>query len=472
VVGTITLLLSLVVSADAVLHKQDSRAVVGWVGLIWLVPILGAVLYVLFGINRIKRRAIELRQDHPHRQATAEEHRIDWATLAGLLPEESRHLITLARLVDQVTCAPLTGGNRVIPLVNGDAAYPAMLDTIEQASASIALSTYIFDNDRAGRMFADTLARAVERGLEVRVLVDEVGSRYSFPSIVATLQKRRIRVARSLGAFLPWRMPYMNLRHHRKILVVDGRIGFTGGMNIREGHMLGWGTSYPIQDMHFRFEGPVVAPMMRAFMEDWAFSTSEVLEGEVWFPQLKPVGPVAARGIVDGPDEDLEKIRWTKLGALSRSQRSVRIVTPYFLPDEALITSLNVAAMRGVQVDIVLPEINNLQLVKWACTAQLWQVLKYGCRIWLSPPPFDHTKLMLVDGAWALVGSANWDPRSLRLNFEFNVECYDIQLVAELDRLVDEKIKEGRTLTLDEVNGRNLPIKLRDGVARLFSPYL
>ena len=147
-------------------------------------------------------------------------------------------------------------------------------------------------------------------------------------------------------------------------------------------------------------------------------------------------------------------------------------MTPYFLPEASLIAALNVAALRGVEVDIILPSANNLTLVKWASTAHLWQVLNRGCRVWLSPPPFDHTKLMLVDRVWVLFGSANWDPRSLRLNFEFDVECYDPELAEDLDQWMRKQRKQARQITLEEVDGRPIPIRLRDGVARLLTPYL
>ena len=198
----------------------------------------------------------------------------------------------------------------------------------------------------------------------------------------------------------------------------------------------------------------------------------EVLEGEPWFSDAPADGPAVARGIPDGPDDDFEKLRLAIHGAIACARTSIIIATPYFLPDASLITALNVAAMRGVDVDIILPEANNLKMVKWASTALLWQLLERGCRVWLSPPPFDHTKLLLVDGLWTLLGSANWDPRSLRLNFEFNVECYDRELAASLTALVRGKIQQSRPLSLADMDGRSLPIRLRDGVARLFSPYL
>jgi cardiolipin synthase len=359
----------------------------------------------------------------------------------------------------------------VTPLVN-EAAYTAMLQAIDEAARSITMTTYIFDNDRAGQMFLEALARAVGRQVEVRVIVDDVGARYTWPSIVRPLRRAGIPVSRFLPKLMPWAFPYANLRNHRKILVIDGRLGFTGGMNIREGHCPEWKPRHAIDDLHFFVEGPVVTQLQEVFVHDWAFCTGELLAGEVWFGPTEKVGAAFARGISDGPDDDFEKLRTTILGALACAESTVQIVTPYFLPDSGLITALNITALRGVQVDILLPQKGNLRLVQWASTAQLWQILERGCRVWLSPPPFDHTKLMIVDGLWTLLGSANWDPRSLRLNFEFNLECYDQNLAQDLGELIQQKLKRCQPLTLADVDGRSLPIKLRDGVARLFSPYL
>lgn len=471
-VGGLTVLLAIIASGHAILHKSDVRAAAGWAGLIWLVPVLGTVLYVLLGINRIRRRAAELRRETFHLQASTEELRIHHRGLRDVLPEGAKHLDALAQLVDRITRVPLAEGNQVDVLVNGDEAFPRMLEAIDAAEDTVALCTYIFDRDRAGQAFADALVRAVGRGVAVKVLVDSVGVRYSVPPMTRTLRRRGVRVARFLHSAVPWRMPYMNLRTHRKILVVDGRVGFTGGMNIRSGHLIRSKPPSPVQDLHFRIRGPVVSQMTHVFAEDWAFTTREMLQGEAWFPPQPEAGPVVARGISDGPDKDMDKLRWAMLGALARARSSVRIVTPYFLPDETLITSLNLAAMRGVRVDIVLPEVNNLPYVQWAACAQLHQVLGHGCKVYLGPPPFDHTKMMVVDGAWSLIGSANWDPRSLRLNFEFNLECYDVGLAETLSRLAEDKIARGRPLTLNEINARSLPVRLRDGVARLASPYL
>jgi cardiolipin synthase len=313
----------------------------------------------------------------------------------------------------------------------------------------------------------------VKRGVEVRVLIDGVGVRYSRPSIVRALRAQGIPVALFLPTtYLPWRHSYFNMRNHRKLLVVDGEVGFCGGMNIRDSCVLALKKEYPVADLHFRFRGPVVAQMMTALAFDWTFTTREQLAGPAWFPPLANAGDVLARGIPDGPDEDFEALIIAILGALSQATHSVRIVTPYFLPDPTLIDALRVAALRGVQVDVLLPARGNLRFVQWAATAQLSQIVRWGCRVHLSPPPFDHSKLFLVDGTWAMVGSANWDPRSLRLNFEYVVECYSPEFVARLDKVFEEKLAASRPLTLEDLDARSLPVKLRDGVVRLAQPYL
>jgi cardiolipin synthase len=271
---------------------------------------------------------------------------------------------------------------------------------------------------------------------------------------------------------MPWRVATINLRNHRKSLVVDGQVAFTGGMNIRHGNMLAEHPRHPVQDLHFRVTGPVVAELQEAFANDWAFTTNEILDGETWFPEIAETGDVIARVIPDGPDADFEKARWTLLAALAEAQTSLKILTPYFLPDNALITALNLAALRGVRVDILLPAKNNLPFVHWASCALWWQVLERGCHIWLTPAPFDHSKLMIVDGHWVLLGSANWDTRSLRLNFELNVEAYGRAFAKEMEGIFAKKIAAAREVTLEEMDGRTLLIKLRDSIARLFSPYL
>ena len=459
-------------SAHVVLTKRDSRAAIGWVGVIWLAPILGTVFYLTFGINRIQRKARMLRGGKLISDAALGQRPLEEEVLQRVLGADALHLMGLVRYVSRLTHLPLLDGNHITPLTTGRQAYDEMLSAIEAAQHTVGLMTYIFDNDAAGQQFADALAKAQERGVQVRVLIDDVGARYTFPSIKWLLRRRGVRFTTFLPTLLPGRLHYANLRSHRKIMVVDGLLAFTGGMNIRRGHLCEAGDRHPINDLHFRVEGPVVEHLSEAFTFDWEFAAGERLEGPTWFPKLSPVGQSICRGLPDGPDFDTDKIVLTILGAIGCARDSIEIVTPYFLPEQPLITALTVAAMRGVAVNILLPEKNNLKTVEWACMAQLWQVLIRGCRVWLTPPPFDHTKIMIVDGVWSFIGSANWDPRSLRLNFEYNVECYDRDLAGQLAALVRAKRSAAREITLAEVDSRPVWRRLRDGVCRLALPYL
>jgi cardiolipin synthase len=465
-------LLALLGSGHALLYKRDSRGAALWVGFIWFAPLVGAILYFIFGVNRIKRQALLLRGDLQHVRASLPTPVCSLEALATSLPAHASHLASLASTANTLATRPLLAGNQVDLLIDGDAAFPAKLDAIASARESITLSTYIFDRDEAGLAFARALGDAVRRGVAVRVLIDATGSRYSLPSILGTLRGERVRYARFLSTFPIWQLVSLNLRNHRKIMVADGRIGFTGGMNLRVGSWRTKGPKHPVQDLHFRLAGPVVSHLQEVFADDWFFTTREALRDRRWFPALESCGPTIARGIADGPDEDFEKLRWTILAALATARSSVRIATPYFLPDPTIIAALNLAAMRGVAVHILIPARSNLPFVQWASAAHWWQLLERGCRLWLSPPPFDHSKIFVVDDHWSLVGSTNWDPRSLRLNFEFNVECYDAGLARSLAGWFDQQLRQSHETSLAEADARSLPVRLRDGAARLFTPFL
>jgi len=458
VLGGIMMVLT---AAHAVMFKRDGRTALGWLAFIGLAPVIGAMAYIGFGINRVRRQSrvkeIGARIQHPPTSR--------W-------PDAPIHLGPLQRLTENLSRFPLVAGHNVDILEEGEQAYPAMLDAIAGAKASIALSTYIFDNDRTGKVFVGALKAAVDRGVEVRVLVDAVGLRYSRPPLTRTLKKAGIPYARFMPPVLPWAI---NLRNHRKILTIDGVVAFTGGMNIRHGHLVEDDPKRPVRDVHFRLTGPIVTQLQHIFAEDWAFARREHLGGELWFPTIvEPDGGLdrMSRAIAGGPDEDFQTIHLAMTGALTTAEHRAIIVTPYFLPDPSLITALNVAALRGVQVDILLPRNNNNYLVKWASQATLWQVLERGCRVWYSSGPFDHAKLFVVDDVWTMLGTANWDPRSLRLNFELMVEAYDPDLAARVTALCDARIATAARVTLEQVDKRSVPVRLRDAIARLMVGFL
>lgn len=461
IIAVLHLIVALGVTGHVLLTKRDIGASIGWIGIAWLSPFLGAVLYLTFGINRVVRRARRLRPNAGEGDAEG---------LANHHQHRADHLGPLDRAAHRITRRPAETGNEVAVLLQGDEAYPRMLEAIAAAQTSVALSSYILRADEAGGRFIAALIAAQQRGVAVRVLIDGIGSGYFRSPAFGALRRGGVPVARFLHSALPWRMPFLNLRTHKKILCIDGRIGFTGGLNIGAENVLAAAPKRPVRDAHFRFDGPLVAQLVESFADDWQFTTGEELDGPAWFPALAPAGTVTARVVTSGPDQDIEKIELLVLQAISCARHAVTIMTPYFLPDDRLVTGLALAAMRGVEIDIILPERGNHLILDWALHAEIAPLIAAGCRIWRNPPPFEHSKLMTVDGAWCLIGSANWDTRSFRLNFEVNVEIYDPSLATRLNQLMAEK--RHHRLGAKELAARPLPLRLRDAGARLLLPYL
>lgn len=446
------------VTLHVLLTKRDVGSAIAWIGVAWLSPFAGSGLYAMFGVNRVVRRARRLGR----RRGEADE--------APPVALALGHLGALCEAGGKVTGRPVLQGNAVETLTHAAMAYPRMLEAIDSAQQSIALSSYIFRGDTVGRTFMRALKAAHQRGVTVRVLVDGMGGGWLLAPAYRWLRRHGVPVARFLHTWLPWRMPMLNLRSHKKLLVVDGMLGFTGGLNIGAENLRAATARDAVRDTHFMVRGPVVAQMMADFAEDWAFVTGELLAGPEWFPPLEAAGDATARVVTSGPDAELERIRTVMLSALGVARETVWLATPYFVPDEAMESALSLAALRGVKVDILLPRRSDHRLLDWAAKASVQPLLQAGCRVWLGTPPFDHSKLMVVDDAWSLVGSANWDMRSLRLNFELNLETYDSALAAALNAHMSGV--SAQRLTLREIEARRLPVRLRDAAARLLLPYL
>lgn len=470
----LVLLLSITIGGSAAVHaamtKSDVRAAIAWVGVIIMSPLLGPMLYMIAGVNRIRHDHISDQRNRSLLQYTTSTAltTIDIAQLAA--PQ----FTSLHTLSDRLSRFPLLAGNHVRILRSGDETYPAMIDAINAAENTIALETYIFDNDSQGKLFVAALARARERGVEIRVLIDAVGARYSQPAITWSLRRNGIPYALFMTNPMGIRMPYANLRSHRKILVVDGRQGFTGGMNIRENFVSTIAGDKAGNDTHFMVEGPAVAQLMAIFAHDWEFTTRETLPFERWIAQewTPPMPHVAARCIHSGPDRYMASTHSLLLGAFAVAQHHIRIQSPYFLPDQVLLGAINTAARRGVLVDIVIPGQNNLRLVNYAMTAQLDQVLRSGCRVWRTAGSFNHSKLTTIDGAWTLIGSSNLDPRSLRLNFELDMEIYSRDLARKIEDLIDLEISHSEAVTLESLASIPFRKRLRNRIIWLASPYL
>jgi cardiolipin synthase len=452
--------LAAAVTAHALAHKRDPGSAVAWIGLAWLSPVIGSVLYALLGINRVQRRARELRGTSP----AVEIHD------ARPAPSRRGNFAELEIAAQRISGRSATEGNSVEILHNGDDAYPQMLAAIDAADRSVALSTYIFRADAVGRTFISALSRAHGRGVAVRVLIDGYGGGYIRSAAYRELRRGGVPVDRFLHSAMPWRMPFLNLRTHRKLLIADGAVAFAGGLNIGAENVLQSNPPSPVRDTHFRFAGPVVAQFWTAFAEQWLFTTGESLSGEAWAPSAGRVGTSTARVVTSGPDQDLEKIELLVLAAINAARRSVRIMTPYFLPDDRVITALALAAMRGVEVDIVVPEHSNHPTVDWAMRAHVDPLLEAGCCIWFQRPPFNHSKLLAVDESWCFVGSANFDTRSFTLNFEVNAEVYCADTALKVNRAIVES--RSAPLLRTALRRRSLPLRLRDSAARLWLPYL
>lgn len=467
------LIVTIAVAAWALVHvvlfKRDPRSAAYWVALILLVPLLGPVLYLLLGINFIRRRGKRYRHTASLGSPAPTE---SWQVSPDVTESQFGDQNGLALTLDRISRFHFTLGNRITILRNGDEAMEPMLDAIRQAERTLTFATYIFEARGIGAEFVREFAAAVRRGVKVRVIVDDAGTRYSWPPVAGPLRECGVQVRHFMPSRRLLRLLTLNLRNHRKILVADGKTGFTGGMNIRDGNMLSRHPPHPVRDLHFKVEGPVVRQMQKVFAEDWAFCTGEPLEGDEWFPQIAPAGQVRALGIPDGPDEDMEIMPVAFFAALCSARKSVKILNPYFLPLPALIWALKLCVTRGVAVTIVTPAKNNIPFVAWAARTLYPDLLRNGCRIFESPPVFDHSKIFLIDGVWSFVGSTNWDPRSLRLNFEFNLACCDRDLAARLDAEFQAKLAESRELTLAHLAADPLPARLRNGVARLFIPML
>jgi len=458
-------------AGHALLHKRDPRAALGWVTASFALPVIGPALYWLIGVNRIRTRArdwhAQIRESR-----TIQTGFCSWSSRQqGSAIFRHENYATLLSLADTVTRRPLLAGNRVTVLHNGEEAYPAMLAAIAAARQSIYLSTYIFDTDASGRALGTALIEAADRGLDVRVLIDGFGERYSLPVARRLFRHSRVHFARFLPPSLSGRGLHFNLRNHRKLLIVDGNRGFTGGMNIGDRHLAGLPGRRQALDVHFGVEGPVAGQMLEAFMEDWHFVTGDIFPTTGYLPPL-PGGEAFCRGISAGPNEDFEKLRWIYLGAINCARKRIRLMTPYFIPDHTLLAALSAAALRGVEVHLVLPARSNLPYVDWASRAYFHELAEYGVSIFLQPLPFVHSKLALIDDHYALVGSANLDPRSLRLNFEFNLEIFDCRLNRELAAHFDEVCARSHLVSLAEIERQPLPTRLRDSIAKLFSPYL
>lgn len=458
-------------AGHALLHKRDSRAALGWVAVILIVPPLGPFLYWLFGIDRTNSRAVKLLNRAAHRIVDGDidlHGRILEEVSTGFVrPEElplSQRRLGLPG--DRLTGRYPAGGNHLEILHNGETAYPMMLQAIAEARERVYLSSFIFGYDEVGLRFAAALKEAAERGCDVRLLMDGVGS---FNPLAQWKKKLgpRVRLAYFLPPSLIPPQFSINLRTHRKVLICDGDTAFTGGMNISQHHLVNLPRKNRVQDIHFLCRGPIAEQLTLTFLMDWTFVTGEAA------PSISLTAPkrgdTPCRLLVDGPGSPDEIIHDLICAMISSARHSVRIMSPYFLPPHRLESALISAVLRGVDVNVILPGENNHRLVDWAMRHQNSLLEESGIHLFYQPPPFAHTKLLLVDEEYTLLGSANLDPRSLNLNFELVMEVFDAGITADLITFFDD-VKRCSVPVPTAVP--SLPVRLRNALAWIASPYL
>lgn len=467
---TLSLLLSIVAAVMAIaaayhalMTKRDSRAALAWIAFSLLLPFAGPVVYLIFGINRIGSAA------QATYQASVPEDAFD-----AFRQPEGTQLRPTSLVGESVTNKGLRSCDEIDMLEDGEACYPAMLRDIEIAQERVYCSTYIFQYDETGKQFITAFRAAMDRGVDVRVIVDGLGGIAYPPIAVNKLKRAGIRFESFNPITLLPPSLHINLRNHRKMLIIDGKIAYTGGQNIGDRHLVKrLANMNATRDLHFRLTGKIVDEFERAFLKDWNHAAG-VTEPEPFKASNvnKSASQIWTRLIPDGPNDDLDKLTNLLVGIMSTARHRIWIMTPYFLPSFDLVGALVAAELRGVDVKIMLPERTNIHLAHWAALHNLQHILDRDLKVYLQPAPFIHTKAILIDDNYTLVGSANLDPRSLRLNFELVVEVFNDEFATRIGEYFEKRLAEATLL--DEARLKAMPIwvRTRNAIAWLFSPYL
>ena len=394
---------------------------------------LGALL-TLLGFNLFSAQETQIRQRIDHHYAVSD-------------PQFLRSMGVLLG-------PPLAPGNRVDTLLNGDEIFPAMLKAIREAQHTINFETYIYWSGRVGKEFADALSERAKAGVRVHILVDWVGSQKMDRDLLQQMANSGVEI-RKYHALHWYTLDRLNNRTHRKILVTDGRIGFTGGVGIADewsGHAQDkdhW------RDTHFRIEGPAVAQMQAAFNDNWVKVSGKVLDGDGYFPPHPLAGDLPAQMFSSSPDGGAESMHLMYLLSVAAAAKTIDLSMAYFVPDDLALDAIHAALKRGVRVRIIMPgPITDASIVRHASRALWGDILAAGAEIYEFQPTMYHCKVLVVDGLWVSMGSTNFDNRSFRLNDEANLNVYDRGFAARQTADFEADLKRSRRITLDEWSSR------------------
>jgi cardiolipin synthase A/B len=469
-----------------ILHRRrEATSALLWIFVVWAFPVVGAVLYLSFGVNRVPTKAWHKQrsdQEFLSERRLREEAAMPleyWRAVrkasSGAPPDAFDR--DLNRTLDAILPEhPLLGGNEICPLVTGEETYPAMIEAIRSAKHHVHLQTFILAPDRIGRAFLEALAERAAAGVSVRLLYDHFGSTDAWLRGLFRRYRKvpNLHIAGWTQANPVKRQFQINLRNHRKVLVIDGRTAFVGGLNLSAVNVNQPGRPAD-RDYHFQLRGPVAQELQYAFLRDWYFITDEnpeVLLSKEHFPSVEPTGKGLIRVVCGGPTDEVENVTDVFFAVISAARRQLLVVTPYFVPPADLLRALRAAALRGVDVRLVLPNENNHVYAGLAGRALYDELLSSGVRVFEHKGPFLHAKALIADDEAAVIGTSNLDVRSLRLNYEINLVAYDNSFVGELKRVVLEDLAMSEELSLAAWRKRPVSRHLLENFCHLLAPML
>jgi cardiolipin synthase len=460
-------ILGVVSAANALLTARTSQGAIAWAVSLVALPYIALPLYWIFGRNRfhgyVDARRVGDREIH-HVARALQEHRPRFEAKLPEGADDLRALVGLAKM-------PFTRPNRAELLVDGEATFDAIFRGIEAAKEYVLVEFFIIRDDDLGRKLQARLLEKAKEGVRVHVLYDEIGSHTLPRAYAQELRAGGVDIRRFGTTRGRWNRFQLNFRNHRKIVVVDGRVAFVGGLNVGDEYMGRDPRFGHWRDTHARFEGPAVTCVQLAFMEDWHWATHEVPE-LLWEPQAAEGSDQSVLVLPSGPADDLETCNLFFLLAIHSARRRLWIVSPYFVPDGDILAALQLAALRGVDVRILLPEKPDHLMVYLASFGYIAQLDMPGIRFYRYQPGFLHQKVILVDESVATVGTANADNRSFRLNFEITMVVADGKFAAEVERMLEADFARARLATAEDYHRRGYLFKLGVKLARLFSPIL
>jgi cardiolipin synthase len=448
--------------------RRTPAAAKGWLLLIFFEPWVGLLVYLLIGRARLPR----------HRRAQLAKLPQAMAGVVGRLanhpnvfrPDVGPALSQAVTLAQNLGGSPILGGNSVELLADYGGTIARLAADIDGAEKHVHLLFYIFTDDHATAPVIEALGRAVKRGVRCRVLADAIGSRSGLRTLRPKLAALGVEVHELLPvSLLPWRKARLDLRNHRKIAVIDGRVGYTGSQNLVAADFKA-GLAY--EDLMARVSGPAVLELQYVFAADWFLETDEVLDGETEFPAPEITGGVPAQALPSGPDFPTQNNQRLFVALVHGARKRVDLATPYFIPDEPLLQAMQTAVMRGVEVHLVVSAKGDQPIVSLAQKSYYEELLEAGVHVHLYQTNFLHAKHLSVDDAVALIGSSNLDIRSFALNAEVMLVIYDSDVTARLRAEQERYYANSRLLTLTAWGRRSFGSKLAQNLARLLSPLL